>query len=279
MKPNQSCPVCHSQNCFKLYGLRKGQLVRCANCQLVYFTPLPTPAELEAFYNSTDYRDYYSQSEMADSTFAQQRYQQLSQKLHTSVPSLIERKGQLLDIGCGQGDLLAIAAQAGWQVTGTELSPEAISRAPRSLQNNIYKGDIVTLELPTATYDLITMYHVIEHLLNPVQSLEKVLELLRPQGVLFVETPNLGGLGARLCRNRWSNIIPPEHLLYFDAKSLRFASESAGFQQVTVFSSAPQSIASIEALPSIARATATAVYRTVPALGLGALLQAIAYKL
>ncbi|NJN02669.1 MAG: class I SAM-dependent methyltransferase [Leptolyngbyaceae cyanobacterium SL_1_1] len=278
MNPKQqACPICQSKISSELHTLNSGQLVRCGECTLVYFSPLPTPGELEAFYNSASYRDYYSHSDMADSTFALQRYQHLDKVLKISEASL-SSKGRLLDIGCGHGDFLEIAAAAGWDVTGTELSQEAVNRAPSSLQSSIHIGDIVNLDLSQSQYSLITMYHIIEHLLDPVQSLKRALDLLRPQGILFVETPNLGGLGARLRGKRWSNIIPPEHLLYFEGKSLRFALESAGFHSVKVFSSAPQSIASIAKLPKAAKASAAVIYQAVPALGMGALLQAIALR-
>jgi 2-polyprenyl-3-methyl-5-hydroxy-6-metoxy-1,4-benzoquinol methylase len=184
----------------------------------------------------------------------------------------------MLDIGCGEGHLLKIATEDGWQITGTEISVKATETANQLLENKVLAGDILDLNLPDNSFDLITIYHVIEHLIEPIPTLEKIKQLLKPNGIAFIETPNIGSLGARIKGKKWSHIIPPEHISYFDRHSLKQALKTAEFSQYHVFTTAPQTINSIANWVEPIKSTATAIYNLAPILGLGAELQAVAFK-
>ncbi len=272
------CPVCSCTQAKSLFSVGTGALRRCQDCRLGFYTPQPTADELEQFYNHLTYRENYAHSTMAGQDFAQERYQRLHRDLQQRSPTIFASDRRLLDIGCGIGDLLKAAERDGWQVAGTEISAIAAQQAGTSWQSRIHVGSIMTLELPQDHYNLITLYHVIEHVLDPVQTLSRLRTLLTPHGVLFLETPNFGGLGARLKGAQWSHIIPPEHLTYFEATSLKTALKQAGFQRFQVFTASPQVIGSVAALPAPLKAIATLTYRLAPKLGLGAALQAIAFK-
>ena len=225
------CPVCNHLVTEVVYSLNKGDLKQCNHCDLIIFTPRPTPEELKAFYESDQYRKDYQNSPMTGETFAQQRYDQLNKVIAKYAPHILTLKDKsLLDVGCGVGDLLKIASQKEWEVTGTEISEAATKTANKALGNKVINGDILSLKLPPNSYDLITCYHVIEHLLDPISTLNKMLTLLKPNGVAFLETPNMGSLGAKIKGKNWSHITPPEHITYFNPSSLRYALDSAGFQ-------------------------------------------------
>jgi 2-polyprenyl-3-methyl-5-hydroxy-6-metoxy-1,4-benzoquinol methylase len=273
------CPVCDGSRHSPLYPIANGKLVRCHQCHLIFFLPRPTPQELDQFYNSNDYREYYNSSPMANQAFARDRYAQLAQALSLHAPNLISKLNKkLLDVGCGTGDLLVAAAESGWQVTGTELSQAAVKQASEGLGDRVLLGDIHTLDLPLNSYDLVTSYHVIEHLLDPVSTLARLHQLARPGGVVFVETPNIASLGARIRGAKWSHIKPPEHITYFNPDALQYALKQAGYKRYAIFTSAPQVIKSIEKWPSPLQAIATEIYALAPRLDMGAALQAIAYK-
>lgn len=216
---------------------------------------------------------------MSDQTFAKRRYTELRTALKLYAPNLLPpNQKHFLDIGCGTGDLLKIVESDGWNVSGTEISAIAIEQAGDAFSQKILLGDILALDLPTNFYDVITSYHVIEHLLNPVDVLSKIYSLLRPNGIAFIETPNLGGLGARIRGKQWSHIIPPEHLTYFETGSFSYALRQAGFANPQIVTSSPQVINSIAALPTLVQSVAAMVYRLAPLVGMGAALQAIAIK-
>ncbi len=274
-----NCLVCGSDRSQRLYTLQQGSLVRCQQCCLVFYTPRPSAEELAAYYNTAPYRERYKASIMSDQTFAAGRYAELSTILKRYAPALLPpHQKRLLDIGCGVGDLLQAAKAAGWQVTGTEIADRAIAQADATVKNEILLGDILQLRLPANAYDVITSYHVIEHLLNPVEVLSTIYRLLRPGGMALIETPNFGGLGARIRGKHWSHIIPPEHLTYFESGSLRYALKQAGFTTFRILTSSPQVIDSVATLPAGLRPIATTAYRLAPVAGLGAALQAIAFK-
>ncbi len=250
----------------------------CGNCQVVFFTPMPTDKELEIFYNS-GYHDNFSKSTMVGCSFAKNRYAALEELLKTHLPSLIEAPNKsLLDVGCGTGDFLKIAQQAGWRISGTELGQDAVKQATQKLGDCVLQGNISTLDLPTTSYNLITSYHVIEHLLDPVKKLRQCHRLLSSGGALFVETPNINSIGARIRGSKWSHIIPPEHIVYFSPHSLTHALHEAGFKQVLILTSVPQTIESIQNWPVFLKGIAASLYNLAPKFAMGAALQAIAFK-
>lgn len=273
------CPVCENSNINLLYPVAEGKLVSCTNCSSIFFTPQPTSEELALFYNSNTYRKDYENSCMAGQKFAEERYDRLCKIISYSVPSLLSKSDkQFLDIGCAVGDLLYVAQQNGWHVTGTELSPQSVEKANHRLNNKVLAGDILSLDLPDNFYDLITIYHVIEHLLDPIETLVKIRHLLKPGGIAFIETPNIASLGAKIRGKNWSHIIPPEHLIYFQPSSLRFALEKAGFQNFKVFTNSPPVVDSVSNWIEPFKTIATQIYRVTPLFGLGAALQALAFK-
>ncbi len=250
----------------------------CGECQVVFFAPMPTAKELEFFYNS-GYHDDFGKSAMVGCSFAENRYAALEALLKIYLPSLTEAPNKtLLDVGCGTGDFLKIAQQSGWRILGTELGQDAVAQATQKLGGCVLQGDISTLGLPADAYSLITSYHVIEHLLDPVEKLKQCYRLLSSEGALFVETPNISSLGARISGAKWSHIIPPEHIVYFSPRSLEYALRKAGFNRVLMFTSVPQTIESIQDWPVFFKGIATSLYNLAPKLGMGAALQAIAFK-
>jgi 2-polyprenyl-3-methyl-5-hydroxy-6-metoxy-1,4-benzoquinol methylase len=275
----QKCPTCLETRHKLLYTLDLGKLLTCQNCRLVFYIPRPTSEELAAFYDRQSYRQDYEKSIMAGKDFANNRYRELKKiitKYKPDVFSKTERK--FLDIGCGLGDLLELAIADGWQVTGTEISPKAAIQANKTLEGKVLIGDILSLDLPENSFDLITIYHVIEHLVDPIPTLEKIRALLKPDGIAFIETPNIGSLGAKIKGKKWSHIIPPEHITYFDNQSLKYALRTTKFTKFEVFSSAPYKIESIANWIQLSQSIVTLIYQTVPILGLGAALQAVAFK-
>jgi 2-polyprenyl-3-methyl-5-hydroxy-6-metoxy-1,4-benzoquinol methylase len=275
----EECPVCYSFNNHNLYHLDRGQLVSCDRCQTIFYTPRPTPEELASFYNTHEYRECYENSAMTGYNFATIRYQQLSKIVDRHYSDLLAKQDKhLLDIGCGEGDLLSVAKSNGWQITGTEISPEATAKANQLLPNRVLTGELINLTLPNNSYDLITIYHVIEHLLDPIPTIAKIQELLKPGGIAFIETPNIASLGAKIKGKNWSHIIPPEHITYFQPCSLKYALQEAGFDKFKIFTNAPYLVESIDNWSQPFKSIARTAYSIAPALGLGAALQAIAIK-
>ncbi|WP_313898197.1 class I SAM-dependent methyltransferase [Nodosilinea sp. LEGE 07298] len=241
--------------------------------------PRPTIDELETFYNDQKYRENFDTSSMVGTGFAHHRYESLCNVLKQFDVQIASKPNRrLLDVGCGTGDFLQVAQRDGWQVTGTELSATAADKIASRLGIPILTGEITSLQLPEVNYDLITSYHVIEHLIEPLAMLRRLYQLVSNEGAIFLETPNIDSLGARLRGAKWSHIIPPEHITYFQPRSLQYALRQAGFKRVFVFTSAPQMIESTQHLPVPLQSVIKAIYNIAPRLNLGAALQSIAFK-
>jgi 2-polyprenyl-3-methyl-5-hydroxy-6-metoxy-1,4-benzoquinol methylase len=144
------------------------------------------------------------------------------------LPLLPVGGGRLLDVGCGNGGFLMLARQAGWQVEGLDFDASAVQGA-RSRGLEVHHGGIEMMGERSACYDVITLCHVIEHVHDPVATLCRLYALLKPGGVLWLDTPNLSSLGALRFGPHWRGLETPRHLVLFNSTSMKKALTKAGF--------------------------------------------------
>ena len=137
----------------------------------------------------------------------------------------------LLDIGCGNGSFLEFAKRAGWQVRGLDLDPMAVAAA-RAQGLDVLEGTIDLLDDESACYDRITLSHVLEHVFDPKDLLVRCHRLLKPGGVLWLETPNMQSTGRTVFGPYWRGLEPPRHLFLFSRKCLIDMLSSLGFADV-----------------------------------------------
>lgn len=158
----------------------------------------------------------------------------------------------LLDIGCGSGSFLEIAAAMGWHATGLEPDPKAVEVC-RSRGLRVYQGDISALDIAPESYDVITMGHVVEHVHDPRDLLAGCFRLLKPGGVLWIETPNLGSIGGRCYGRNWRGLEPPRHLVLFTWDSLQAILTESGFRKIVPAPARPLAYWTFPASRAIAR--------------------------
>lgn len=141
--------------------------------------------------------------------------------------------GRLLDLGCGSGLWLAGMRRLGWQVEGIDFDPAAATAAAtRGL--HVRCGSLEQQRFADATFNAITMSHVVEHLPNPVKTLTECARILKPGGRLILWTPNTASLGHHLLKQYWRGLEPPRHLHLFSPASVRALLEKAGFPRISV---------------------------------------------
>lgn len=139
--------------------------------------------------------------------------------------------GSLLDIGCGNGRFLMLAREMGWNAEGIDLDFKAVETAcQRGL--TVRQGGINLLSAEKEKYDFITLSHVIEHVHQPIDLLRNIYRLLKPGGILWLETPNLNSLGHTRFSASWRDLDPPRHLTLFTPDSMYHALHQTAFERI-----------------------------------------------
>jgi SAM-dependent methyltransferase len=189
---------------------RKFSLLRCGGCGLGQTDPIP--GDLAPYY-----AEYHGGRHGATARLCLRRRMRL---LRAAAP----RAGRLLDLGCGDGSFLLQAREEGWQVRGTEFSPQ-LARG-RGLDVAESLDELGGNEL----FDCITLWHSFEHLRDPLCTMRRLRELLAPGGALLLAVPDSGGLQARLFGRYWLHLDVPRHLFHYTRRSLSALLQSAGFE-------------------------------------------------
>jgi SAM-dependent methyltransferase len=135
-------------------------------------------------------------------------------------------RGRYLDVGCGSGSALGVAQALGWQVAGVEVD-EAAAKA-RRFSTRVHVGDLLGAPFAAGEFDVVTSFHVLEHVPDPVAAVRRMLEWLDRCGLLILEVPNAGGLGARLFGRAWSGLELPRHLSQFTPETIERVVTGAG---------------------------------------------------
>lgn len=184
-------------------------IVRCERCGLGVTEP--SPQDLSRYY-----RAYYGGRHGSTGNFrAKRRFEMIRKKS-------VGKKSSVLDVGCGEGTFLLCAREAGWSVAGSEMNPE-----PARAQGLETVSDLK--ELGTRQFDFVTLWHSLEHMRDPVETLRAVRPLLTDGGWLLVAVPNAGGWQANATGAEWLHLDVPRHLFHFTRNSLRALHETCGY--------------------------------------------------
>ncbi len=143
--------------------------------------------------------------------------------------------GKLLDVGCAMGFFVELALGSGYDAYGFDPSEYAAGYAKRVLNGRIEHTTIRTSHYPKKSFDIITMFDVIEHLGDPGQDLEKLSTYLKDDGILLIATGNAESLSAKILRRRWTFYTPPQHLFFFTKKNFETLLAQYGFTPIYWF--------------------------------------------
>lgn len=218
------CPGCGEN---RLETAVEPDIARCAVCQLYFRNPRPTQAEIARSYDTGGTFEAWQEEEAARSEMWNRRLD-LVRKFSSA--------GRLLDVGTGDGRFLVTAQKGGYEVVGSEVSAAGAGYA-HERGFDVHLGQITDLNLPDDSFDLATIWHVLEHVPDPGAVLRKVHALLRPGGFSFVAVPNEENffVRQRFDRAQGSPFDPLQfggeiHLTYFRPATLRRTLRAAGFE-------------------------------------------------
>ncbi len=219
------CPLCDRAPVEFAVDYQGFHLCKCPDCGLQFQSPR---LSFEVLADKVYTEDYCPGHEESANETAYAR--QLS-----NFERLTEKKGRVLDVGCGNGSFLEYAKQNGWETFGADirLSPETAN-----LTCPLFEGRLTDIDFGATRFDVIRFNHVLEHLQNPLVELARCRELLNPGGNVFVGVPNLAGVSPRiknfqsrlgLKKKRWRHYAATHHLYFFTPSTLRSLIARAGF--------------------------------------------------
>jgi 2-polyprenyl-3-methyl-5-hydroxy-6-metoxy-1,4-benzoquinol methylase len=230
------CDVCGHNSPKKIWVKNDYQLMRCGGCGLIYVANPPTSEQLEKLYSfDSGYHKVLVKNETEIARHVGEAQSNLSTLSKCSKPA------KVLDVGCSTGLFLIEAQSAGWAVTGLEYSADSARVAREQNHLNVKQGALQLGMFPPASFDVVTMWDVIEHLPSPNAALEVVLDVLKPGGIFVAKTPNANGLypvASLAVANTvgfWGHAEPPGHLYQFSEKTLSDLFVRKGFTVKHVF--------------------------------------------
>jgi SAM-dependent methyltransferase len=197
-------------------------VVRCLRCGLHFTNPRPRRDEIGRHYQA-NYRPHVGKAHHPRPLRGWYPLDWLK------PPRMRTGRPRLLDFGCGAGHFLVAASRLGWEPTGLDVSAAAVKAIQESTGIRVLAGSLPHDQLAPASFDLIAMWHSLEHVHEPKRTLRQAHRLLLPGGRLIVAVPNFAGLPRRWFGSCWYGLDLPRHLTHFDPGALRRMLEETGF--------------------------------------------------
>jgi 2-polyprenyl-3-methyl-5-hydroxy-6-metoxy-1,4-benzoquinol methylase len=221
---------------FDYISAEKFSVARCRACAQV--VTLPVPADLGKYYPPGYYGDARGRRFPAVMEWLQEKL--YAWRAGQVLRRLQRKNARVLDVGCGHGHLLHAFQRNGCDVTGTEFSDGACRYAREVLKLPVRVGELRELNFPDGSFDVVVMWHVLEHVSDPRPTLAEVARILRPGGLFLVAVPNFGSPEARLTKSGWFHLDCPRHLSHHTNESLSRSLQAAGLTPMWVSSLAPE---------------------------------------
>ncbi|MDO7884875.1 methyltransferase domain-containing protein [Hymenobacter cheonanensis] len=223
-----NCPVCGSPDLHdklqvqdKSVSQETFTIQQCAACGFQFTNPRPDAANIGKYYESDAYVSHNSAAQgLVNRVYKVARYFTVRRKVALINRLNGGRPGQLLDYGCGTGHFLAGAKRGGWQVTGLEPNARARHDATARVGQPILEASALA-GLAPGSFDIISLWHVLEHVHALHDTLAQLIRKLRPGGKLLVAVPNAESLDAQHYRQNWAAYDVPRHLYHFAPAPMR----------------------------------------------------------
>ena len=241
-------------------------VVRCRECGLVRLSPRPRREEIDFYYPDEGYYTYnlpsgvdkhsfessgmkdFIRDKLRDTVISGYGYPVSLNPVQTFIQPIANRlfldlgtrgwrdklpryvpNGRALDIGCGSGTFLAALKSFGWRTVGIEMNEQAANLARKRFGLDVRQGMIEDLPEMAGKFDYVNISHVLEHIYEPQAFLQKVKDVLAPDGIVYFELPNFESYGRRTSREFWYPWETPRHVYMYSPETLRKQLAKAGF--------------------------------------------------
>lgn len=223
-----NCNLCGNEKMELFLKTHEGDYLKCLNCGVVQHSNIPGISDIEKIYN----KEYFTKKKegmgadfIGEEKLYLERFGDRLKKIENRI-----KKGRILDIGASVGHFLFCAKENGWDVTGIEVSKDAVEMAKQRYGLDIQIGTIDDINIEKGLCDVVTLWHVFEHFPAPLSSLMKIYDVIREDGLLVIELPNIESKEAKRDIINWSFLMPAEHLYHYTPKAISILLETNGFK-------------------------------------------------
>ena len=228
-----ACPVCEHAEFESFIDLKDWMItkeeftiVKCSSCGFHFTNPIPAETTIGNYYKSEEYVSHSSSNKgIINRVYSIVRNYTLKQKV--KLLSSYTNGNSLLDIGAGTGHFLNLAQTQGYEIQGLEPDEDARSFANQQFNLSLEKLDTLT-SISSDSKDLITMWHVLEHVYHLKRDLSEIVRVLKTGGYLFIAVPNMDSWDAKFYKSYWAAYDVPRHLYHFQENTIKKLIETFG---------------------------------------------------
>lgn len=233
------CPICGNSECSGMFDCKDHlvtnevfSILKCPKCGFAFTQDFPIESEIGVYYDAPEYISHTdSHKGLINSLYHKARKMALRSKTGLIKKYTHASCGTLLDIGCGTGYFLDAMRHKKWVVTGIEKSESTRTYAHDKFGLNIQDSDYL-FEIPANTKDVITLWHVLEHLEKLNETMDTLHRILKDNGVLFIALPNKDSADASYYRENWAAYDVPRHLWHFSPNDFEVFANKHNFELV-----------------------------------------------
>ena len=221
------CDLCGTDKPKLLLKKDGFNIVKCSNCSLIYVNPRLSGEELSELYNKNVISpyDYYIETKDEDERTFEERLDLIEDQVGS---------GKLLDVGCSIGTFSNVAKTRSWEVYGVDINKRSVDYCINNLGIEVKCGDFEDLDFPGDFFDVIIMNDFLEHVNSPTNALNKANSMMKKGGIIFIVTPKIDSLMAKLSKGKWLHLKPNEHIFYFSSRTMKELLKKTGFELIFI---------------------------------------------